>query len=202
MRHIIFGESHGPAIGVVLEQVPPGIKLDQEAITREMARRAPGKNDLSTSRKEADIPRILSGVFEGRTTGTPLCAVIENTDQKSKDYEKTRYLARPSHGDYTGYLRYDGFNDYRGGGHFSGRLTAPLVFWNSKTFPLAPISARLRTWEIRPLRRKNCPQNCFARSATRHSPRWTTTRESLCRSASGPLGRRVIQWVALSNALF
>ena len=128
MRHIIFGESHGPAIGVVLEQVPPGIKLDQEAITREMARRAPGKNDLSTSRKEADIPRILSGVFEGRTTGTPLCAVIENTDQKSKDYEKTRYLARPSHGDYTGYLRYDGFNDYRGGGHFSGRLTAPLVF--------------------------------------------------------------------------
>lgn len=128
MRHIIFGESHGPAIGVVLEQVPPGIKLDQEAITREMARRAPGKNDLSTSRKEADIPRILSGVFEGRTTGTPLCAVIENTDQKSKDYEKTRYLARPSHGDYTGYLRYEGFNDYRGGGHFSGRLTAPLVF--------------------------------------------------------------------------
>ena len=128
MRHIIFGESHGPAIGVVLEQVPPGIQLDREEIAREMARRAPGKSDLSTARKEADVPRILSGVFEGKTTGTPLCAVIDNTDQKSGDYEKTRHLARPSHGDYTGRLRYKGCNDYRGGGHFSGRLTAPLVF--------------------------------------------------------------------------
>lgn len=128
MRHIIFGESHGPAIGVVLEQVPSGILLDEGEIAREMARRAPGKSALSTARKEKDIPRILSGVFQGRTTGTPLCAVIENSDQHSRDYEKTRHLARPSHGDYTGHLRYQGCNDYRGGGHFSGRLTAPLVF--------------------------------------------------------------------------
>ena len=89
MRHTIFGESHGPAIGVVLEQVPAGIELDQQEIAREMARRAPGNSPLSTARKEADIPNILSGVFQGKTTGAPLCAVIENTNQHSRDYEKT-----------------------------------------------------------------------------------------------------------------
>lgn len=128
MKYSIFGESHGPAIGVVLEQVPPGLTLDMDAISKEMARRAPGKSPLSTARKEADIPEILSGVFEGKTTGTPLCAIIQNSDHHSKDYAKTRFLARPSHGDYTGFVRYQGCNDYRGGGHFSGRLTAPLVF--------------------------------------------------------------------------
>lgn len=128
MRYSIFGESHGPAIGVVLEQVPPGLVLDREAISKEMARRAPGKSPLSTARKEADVPEILSGVFDGKTTGTPLCAIIHNSDHHSKDYAKTRFLARPSHGDYTGFVRYQGCNDYRGGGHFSGRLTAPLVF--------------------------------------------------------------------------
>ena len=128
MRYSIFGESHGPAIGVVLEQVPPGLVLDREAISKEMARRAPGKSPLSTARKEADVPEILSGVFDGKTTGTPLCAIIHNSDHHSKDYAKTRFLARPSHGDYTGFVRYQGCNDYRGGGHFSDRLTAPLVF--------------------------------------------------------------------------
>ena len=128
MRYSIFGESHGPAIGVVLEQVPPGLVLDREAISKEMARRAPGTSPLSTARKEADVPEILSGVFDGINTGTPLCAIIHNSDHHSKDYAKTRFLARPSHGDYTGFVRYQGCNDYRGGGHFSGRLTAPLVF--------------------------------------------------------------------------
>ncbi len=128
MRYSIFGESHGSAIGVVLEQVPPGLVLDREAISKEMERRAPGKSPLSTARKEADVPEILSGVFDGKTTGTPLCAIIHNSDHHSKDYAKTRFLARPSHGDYTGFVRYQGCNDYRGGGHFSGRLTAPLVF--------------------------------------------------------------------------
>ncbi len=102
--------------------------MDREAISKEMARRAPGKSPLSTARKEADVPEILSGVFDGKTTGTPLCAIIHNSDHHSKDYAKTRFLARPSHGDYTGFVRYQGCNDYRGGGHFSGRLTAPLVF--------------------------------------------------------------------------
>lgn len=128
MKHIIFGESHGPAIGVVLEHVPSGIVVDMDFIRAEMARRAPGKSPMSTARREADEPHILSGVFEGKTTGTPLCAVIENTDTRSKDYAKLKDLPRPGHADYSGHVRYKGYNDYRGGGHFSGRLTAPLVF--------------------------------------------------------------------------
>lgn len=128
MKYLIFGESHGPAIGVTMEGVPPGIELDRTFIEREMARRAPGKNPLSTPRSEADAVKILSGVFNGKTTGAPLCAIIENTDTRSKDYEKTKDLARPGHADYTGNIRYQGLQDYRGGGHFSGRLTAPLVF--------------------------------------------------------------------------
>ncbi|MCI8526207.1 MAG: chorismate synthase [Oscillospiraceae bacterium] len=126
MRYTIFGESHGPAIGVVLEDVPPGLRLDLEAVERELRRRAPGQNQLSTPRREADAVKILSGLFEGRTCGTPLCAVIENTDTRSGDYQND--LPRPGHADYTGHVRYEGCNDYRGGGHFSGRLTAPLVF--------------------------------------------------------------------------
>ena len=128
MKYSIFGESHGPAIGVVLEGVPAGLELNLDAIRFDLGRRAPGKNALSTARKEADEPRILSGVFEARTTGAPLCAVIENTDARSGDYSRTKDLARPGHADYAAFMRYGGCNDYRGGGHFSGRLTAPLVF--------------------------------------------------------------------------
>ena len=128
MKYTIFGESHGPAIGVTLTGVPAGLELDWEAIAKEMARRAPGKNALSTARKEADRPEVISGVFEGRTTGAPLCALIQNTDTRSKDYSRTKDLARPGHADYAAHVRYNGCNDYRGGGHFSGRLTAPLVF--------------------------------------------------------------------------
>ena len=128
MRYTIFGESHGPAIGVTLEGVPAGLALDWDFIRAELKRRAPGQDDTSTTRREADEVEILSGVFEGRTTGTPLCAVIRNTDTRSRDYSKLRDMPRPGHADYTGQLRYGGYNDYRGGGHFSGRLTAPLVF--------------------------------------------------------------------------
>ena len=128
MKYVIFGESHGPAIGVTLTGVPAGLELDMAEIRREMARRSPGKNALSTARKEADEPNILSGVFEGKTTGAPLCAVIANTDTRSQDYARTKDLARPGHADYPAHVRYGGYNDYRGGGHFSGRLTAPLVF--------------------------------------------------------------------------
>lgn len=128
MRHIIFGESHGPAIGVTLEGAPSGVALDWDFIRAEMARRAPGGSAMSTARKEADEVQILSGVFEGKTTGTPLCAVIPNTDTRSGDYAQLKVLPRPGHADYSGGVRYGGHNDYRGGGHFSGRLTAPLVF--------------------------------------------------------------------------
>lgn len=127
MNYTIFGESHGPAIGVVLQDVPAGIAVDTDFIAAELARRATGKNQLSTARKEADQVELLSGVFEGKTTGTPLAMMIRNGDQHSKDYAAIRYLARPGHADLTGFVRYSGCNDYRGGGHFSGRLTAPLV---------------------------------------------------------------------------
>ena len=127
MRYTIFGESHGPAIGVTLEGVPPGLEVDMELMGRELSRRAPKPDGLSTSRREADEVHILSGVFEGKTTGTPLTLVIQNSDQHSTDYESLRYTPRPSHGDYAGFIQSKGNLDYRGGGHFSGRLTAPLV---------------------------------------------------------------------------
>ncbi|WP_288221703.1 chorismate synthase [uncultured Clostridium sp.] len=124
----IFGESHGNAIGVNIDGLPSGFEINMDKVLLEMERRAPGKNQLSTARKEADLPEILSGFFRGKTTGTPLCAIIRNSDTRSKDYAKTKDFMRPGHADYTGYERYLGFNDYRGGGHFSGRITAPLVF--------------------------------------------------------------------------
>ncbi len=121
----LFGESHSEAIGVVIDGVPSGITLDMDEISFEMSRRAPGNNDFSTPRKESDIPEILSGVFDGKTTGTPIACVIKNTNTRSRDYNPE--IIRPSHADYSGMLRYNGHNDYRGGGHFSGRLTAPIV---------------------------------------------------------------------------
>lgn len=124
----IFGESHGVGIGITIDGLPSGFEIDMDDVLKELDRRAPGKSRLSTARKEEDIPEILSGYFEGKTTGTPLCAVIRNRDQRSKDYGKIKDLMRPGHGDYPGFIRYGGFNDYRGGGQFSGRITAPLVF--------------------------------------------------------------------------
>lgn len=124
----VFGESHGSAIGVVIDGFPAGIYVDTNFIKREMERRAPASNKLGTARAERDIPQIISGVFEGRTTGTPITAIIANENTLSKDYERISGFIRPSHADYTGSVRYNGYNDYRGGGHFSGRLTAPLVF--------------------------------------------------------------------------
>lgn len=127
MNYTIFGESHGSAIGVVLEGVPAGLRLDLDAVQRELARRAPGRDPTATARKESDLVHVLSGVFEGKTTGAPLCMVIQNSDQHSTDYDAIRYTPRPSHGDYAGFVASKGCQDHRGGGHFSGRLTAPLV---------------------------------------------------------------------------
>ena len=144
MKYMIFGESHGPAIGVTMEGVPAGLTLDRAFIRAEMARRAPGKSPLSTARQEKDEVEVLSGEFEGKTTGTPLCAVIFNTDTRSGDYAKLRTLPRPGHADYAGSVRYSGCNDYRGGGHFSGRLTAPLVFAGA----VAKLALRQRGVEV------------------------------------------------------
>ncbi len=124
----IFGESHGPAIGITIDGLPPGLTLDMDYIAFEMRRRAPGRNELSTSRVEGDDFEILSGYFQNKTTGTPLTAIIRNKDSRSKDYEAIRDKIRPGHADFTGHIKYSGHEDYRGGGHFSGRLTAPLVF--------------------------------------------------------------------------
>lgn len=122
----LFGESHGKAIGAVLDGVPSGIEVNEGFIAEQMEKRK-GINSISTSRREADEVKILSGVFEGKTTGTPICFMVENSDTKSKDYSVTKNLARPGHADYTAEMRYGGFQDWRGGGHFSGRLTAPIV---------------------------------------------------------------------------
>lgn len=124
----IFGQSHSDAIGVVIDGLPAGFKIDTEKTAAFMARRAPGQNDLSTPRKEADEVKILSGVVDNVTCGAPLCAVIENTNTRSGDYDKLRILPRPSHSDFAAMMKHNGFNDIRGGGNFSGRLTAPLCF--------------------------------------------------------------------------
>lgn len=124
----IFGESHGPAIGAVLEGLPAGEAIDIEQVLVQMARRAPGRDRSATPRKESDEPQILSGMLGSKTTGAPLCAVIANTNTHSADYDGLGTVPRPGHADYTAYLRYHGCSDVRGGGRFSGRLTAPLVF--------------------------------------------------------------------------
>ena len=124
----IFGASHGGGIGGGPGGFRSGILFDEDFVLREMDRRAPGKNKQSTARKEADLPKILSGIYQGYTTGTPICAMIENTDTRSGDYKDFSTHPRPGHADYTGLVRFGGYNDPRGGGHFSGRLTAPLVF--------------------------------------------------------------------------
>ena len=128
IQYSIFGESHGAAIGITISGLPAGIKLDMDHIKKEMQRRAPGSSDLVTPRKEEDNVEILSGYFEDHTTGTPLCAIIRNKNTQSKDYSNLRYAMRPGHADYSGRMKYKGFNDFRGSGHFSGRITAGLVF--------------------------------------------------------------------------
>lgn len=122
----LFGESHGSAIGAVLDGVPSGVTVDESFIAFQLEKRK-GVQSISTERREADKVKILSGVFEGKTTGTPICFLIENNNINSNDYAAFKNIARPGHADYTAEMRYGGFQDYRGGGHFSGRLTAPIV---------------------------------------------------------------------------
>ncbi|MCL1631900.1 chorismate synthase [Sporolactobacillus sp. CPB3-1] len=127
----VFGESHGPAIGGVVDGLPPGLAVDFDQINQEMQRRVPGRHQWSSRRHETDTYEVLSGLFHDKTTGTPLSFLIRNHDAKSKDYTELLNVPRPGHADYTGAARYHGYQDYRGGGHFSGRLTAPIVFAGS-----------------------------------------------------------------------
>jgi chorismate synthase len=124
----IFGESHGPAVGIVIDGLPPGEPVDMTLVEADMERRAPGRNEYSTARSESDRVEILSGLFNGRTTGFPLCGQIRNNNTRSGDYSS---LLRPGHADMTALIKYGGHADMRGGGHFSGRLTAPVVFAGS-----------------------------------------------------------------------
>lgn len=124
----VFGQSHSKAIGAVIDGLPAGFSVDEEKVRRFMARRAPGKAKFATSRKEADSPVVLSGLLDGVTCGAPLGVLIENTNTRSADYDNLRLTPRPAHSDYAAAVRYNGFNDIAGGGHFSGRLTAPLCY--------------------------------------------------------------------------
>lgn len=126
LRVSVFGQSHGKAIGVNIDGLPAGEAIDLEELYVFMDRRKPGKSPLSTMRKEADLPVFLSGLENGVTCGFPMCVIIENGDQHSSDYKNLADKPRPSHADYTAWLKWDGNADMRGGGHFSGRLTAPL----------------------------------------------------------------------------
>lgn len=122
----IFGESHGNSIGVVIDGLPIGEKIDLEKLNEFMSRRAPGKNKYGTKRKERDLPKFIAGVQDGKIVANTICAVIENSDQRSSDYEQFKDTPRPSHADYVAYMKYGTDFDMRGSGSFSGRLTAPL----------------------------------------------------------------------------
>ncbi len=122
----VFGQSHGEAIGVVINGLPSGEEINFEKLQEFMERRRGGKNAFSTKRSEADVPEILSGIIDGKTCGMPLCAVIRNGDKRSSDYSELLDKPRPGHADYTAFVKWQGNADMRGGGHFSGRLTAPL----------------------------------------------------------------------------
>ena len=124
-RFTVFGQSHGPCIGVCIEGLPSGLKIDMEKLSAFMARRAPG-GKLATSRKEEDKVEFVSGLSDGLTCGAPITAILKNTDAHSSDYEELRHIPRPGHADFAAMMKYGESRDYRGGGQFSGRLTAPL----------------------------------------------------------------------------
>ena len=126
LKVAVFGESHAPAIGCTVDGLPAGIAVDTERLQAFLNRRAPGRDATATTRREADAPRFLTGLVGGRTTGAPLAAVIENGNTRSGDYDELRRVPRPGHADFPAQARYRGYNDVAGGGHFSGRLTAPL----------------------------------------------------------------------------
>lgn len=137
-RVTLFGESHGPGVGAVVEGIPAGTKVDLDAMRHELARRRPGQSKLSTQRKEEDEPEILSGLLHGAATGAPFTILIRNTDVDSRPYDATRDLPRPGHADFTAWAKWGAARDHRGGGPFSARVTAPLVAAGSLARQLLP----------------------------------------------------------------
>lgn len=122
----IFGQSHGAAIGMTLDCIPAGLPIDDAELQNFLSRRAPGANEYATTRKESDRPEFLSGIVDGFTCGAPITAIIRNSNTRSSDYDNLKGCPRPGHADYTAHVKYSGYQDVSGGGHFSGRLTAPL----------------------------------------------------------------------------
>ena len=140
-----FGESHGKAIGAILDGCPAGLEIDEKDIQKMLDQRKPGQNLISTQRKEGDIVEIVSGVFRGHTTGAPITMIIRNSDQKSKDYENLKTKLRPGHSDYPAMIKYNQYNDYRGGGRFSGRLTATHVMGGAIARKLLKVTLGIET---------------------------------------------------------
>ncbi len=140
-----FGESHGKAIGAILDGCPAGLEIDEKDIQKMLDQRKPGQNLISTQRKEGDIVKIISGVFRGHTTGAPITMIIQNADQKSKDYEDLKTKLRPGHSDYPAMIKYNQYNDYRGGGRFSGRLTATHVMGGAIARKLLKVTLGIET---------------------------------------------------------
>jgi chorismate synthase len=139
IRLSVFGESHGPAVGAVIEGLPAGFMPDMSEVERQMARRSPAGKPWATKRNEADAVEVSSGLFNGRLTGSPLCVSIRNSDAHSASYPDKMELPRPGHADYTAHVRYGGAEDFRGGGHFSGRLTAPIMYAGALAMQLLAI---------------------------------------------------------------
>jgi chorismate synthase len=140
-----FGESHGRSIGAVLDGCPAGLEIDEKEIQEMLNQRKPGQNLISTQRKEGDIVEIVSGVFRGFTTGAPITMLIWNADQKSKDYENLKTKLRPGHSDYPAMVKYNQYNDHRGGGRFSGRLTATHVMGGAIARKLLKVTLGIKT---------------------------------------------------------
>jgi len=140
-----FGESHGKAIGAILDGCPAGLEIDEKDIQQMLDQRKPGQNLISTQRKEGDVVEIISGVFRGHTTGAPITMIIQNSDQKSKDYEELKTKLRPGHSDYPAMIKYNQYNDHRGGGRFSGRLTATHVMGGAIARKLLKVTLGIET---------------------------------------------------------
>ncbi len=167
-RITTFGESHGPALGVVMDGCPAGILLAEEDFLSELARRRPGQSQVTTARNESDTPRILSGVFEGKTTGMPICVVVFNEDQRSEDYESLRKTIRPGHADETYAGKY-GHRDHRGGGRASGRETVTRVIAGVVARKILPVNVRVlaHTKKIGPLEAKEFQPETIEQNSVR-----------------------------------
>ena len=191
LRFTTWGESHGPALGAVLDGCPPRITLSEEDVQPFMDARKPGQNRFTTQRKEADLVRILSGVFEGQTTGTPISLMIENTDQRSKDYSEIAKSYRPGHADYSYDAKY-GIRDYRGGGRSSARETAARV--------AAGAVARLIIPEVKAATKSTATTSTLPKSATTRSSAPMQRPQNAGKRKSTPRARRVRHWARWSNA--